>query len=817
MSRRYVEVALPPPLPRELTYAVPGEAIGDVRPGTVVLVPVQNRLVTGFVVGDTEPAASLSPGKIRDLVQVLDADSPLTPEVVDLCRWMASYYGAQIGSALAAALPPGVKLTTQRRVQLANGAPPPVEEGLGARIAEELSAGALKVTTLRRRLGRHGLEQALRRMQRSGRIDILPVLEDAEVSVRREQRVRVTDGKFAAATLPELDRRAPKQASCLRHVLERGSEPKKALVASGFGYAILRGLGSRGLIETVEEEIVRDPLAHLDGLADEPLEPNPDQQAVLEPVLEALGKRIYFPALLQGVTGSGKTLVYLRAAEQALRLGRGAIILVPEIALAWQMVRRFKGRFGDRVAVLHSQLSKGERYDTWRRLRRGEQRLVIGPRSAVLAPVADLGLVVVDEEHDGSYNQDDLENRHALSYSARDVALVRARMAGAAVLLGSATPSLESYWNALSGKYRTLSLPRRVDGRPLPEITVVDMRREPFQRRKTALFSKVLRQKIHDRLERGERIILLQNRRGFAPVVQCRDCGETVQCTHCRVCLTLHRSRSEELRCHYCDYRRPVPATCPGCGSEEVRETGIGTQQVESALLEQFPGIRVIRMDVDTTGWKGAHDRLVERFRAGEADVLLGTQMVAKGLDFPEVTLVGVISADTGLHLPDFRAAERSFQLMTQVAGRSGRGDRLGEVVVQTRLPEERSLIAAARQDFTGFAEEELAQRREAGFPPFGRLLLLRWRGPVQDQVEAAARRGTGMLSRSLPAGGAVLGPAPAPLALLRGNHRWQALLQGPSARLLRDWVGPVIDPMRESAGTHGVALTLVVDPQNTM
>ena len=817
MSRRYVEVALPPPLPRELTYAVPGESIGDVRPGTVVLVPVNNRLVTGFVIGDTEPSGSLSPEKIRDLVQVLDADSPLTPEVVDLCRWMASYYRAPIGSALAAALPPGVRLTTQRRVQLAAGPPPPVGDGLDSRIGGELSAGALKVTTLRSRLGRNGLEKTLRRMQRAGQIDILPVLEDAEVSVRREQRVRVTDAKSAAATLPELTRRAPRQASCLRYVLERGTESKKTLVANGFGYGVLRGLGSRGLIETVEEEILRDPLAHLDDLEDEPLEPNPDQQAVLDPVLEALEKRAYFPALLQGVTGSGKTLIYLRAAEQSLRLGRGAIILVPEIALAWQMVRRFKGRFGDRVAVLHSQLSKGERYDTWRRLRRGDQRLVIGPRSAILAPVADLGLVVVDEEHDGSYNQDDLENRHALCYSARDVALVRARMAGATVLLGSATPSLESYWNARSRKYRALSLPRRVDDRPLPDITVVDMRREPFQRRKKALFSKVLREKIQERLKRRERIILLQNRRGFAPVVQCRDCGETVQCTHCRVCMTLHRGAAEELRCHYCDYRRPVPPNCPGCGSEEIRETGIGTQQVEGALLEQFPGIRVIRMDVDTTGWKGAHDRLAERFRSGEADVLLGTQMVAKGLDFPEVTLVGVISADTGLHLPDFRAAERSFQLLTQVAGRSGRGDRRGEVVVQTRLPEDRSLAAAARQDFAAFAEEELSQRREAGFPPFGRLLLLRWRGPEQFQVEAAAHRGTGMLAGSRPAGGAVLGPAPAPLAQLRGNHRWQALLQGPSARVLKDWTDPVIDPMRESAGTHGVALSLVVDPQNTM
>ena len=826
MNQRFVEVALPPPLPRELTYAVPAEYADDVYPGTVVLVPVQKRLVTGFIIDDTTPPASLDLKKIRNIKQIIDAESPLTPEIVNLCRWMARYYVAPIGAALAAALPPGVKLSTQRRVQLTRVDKDVHGKSIGeskdklkVRILEQLQTnGTLKVTTLQRRLGRIGLEKVLQQMKRSGSIDILPVLEDAEVSVRLEQHLRITDPNNIAEKLPALTQRAPRQASCLRYILKHGTPLKKTVVDRGFGYGIIRGLVSRGLIETVEEERIRDPLAHLDVGPNHPLHPTDDQKTVLVPIIEALNERVFFPALLQGVTGSGKTLVYIQSAERALEQGRSTIVLVPEIALAWQMVRRFKAHFRDKVAVLHSQLSKGERYDTWRQLRRGKQRLVIGARSAILAPVTDLGLIVVDEEHDTSYNQDDRENTHAIAYSARDLALVRGRLSKAVVLLGSATPSLESFWNAQTGKYQSLSLPRRVDDRPLPKIEIVDMRKEPFQRRERTLFSLKLRKKIQDRLEKKERIILLQNRRGFAPVIQCSDCGESVQCLRCHVCLTLHRGQPNQLLCHYCGYSQPEPESCSQCGNVNIRKVGIGTQQVENALLEQFPGIRVIRMDVDTTGWKGAHDELVERFRAGEADVLLGTQMVAKGLDFPEVTLVGVISADTGLHMPDFRAAERSFQLLTQVAGRSGRGDHPGEVVVQTRLPEELALQAAARQNFTSFAEQELAERRESGFPPFGRLIMVRWWSQEQGKVEIVAQQATNLLMQSRPQmNTTVLGPAPAPLALLRGQHRWQALLVGPSAGSLREWAVKAIGQMRQIATASGVNMTLIVDPQNTM
>jgi primosomal protein N' (replication factor Y) len=833
-----VDVALPPPLSRQLTYRVPADLLGTVRLGSMVLVPVQGRLLTGFVVTPARPQTELAPSgpasqppsrgrTMRDIVQVLDADM-LAPDVIELCRWMADYYLLPLGAALATAIPPGIKMTSNRLVSLVTA---PADTNpvldledsrsfggeLETRICSELKKdGPLNVTTLQRRLGKSGMEPCLRRLSRVGHIEVRPVIQEAQVTVRHEQIVRLLDQAESRQQLAQLQVRAPKQGACLDYLLTHGDQPKKGLVARGFGYSVINELCARGLLETVAGEVVRDPLSHIVAEDALPLNLTDDQDRVLQPLLAALDEVKFHAFLLKGVTGSGKTLVYMRAAAHALAAGKSVIILVPEIALAWQMVRRFKSHFGSQVAVLHSQLSGGERYDTWRRLRRGEQRLVIGARSAILAPMRDLGLIVIDEEHDASYTQDDLESRQPTAYSARDLSLVRGRLASAVVILGSATPSLESFWNACSGKYELLELPNRVDDRSLPSVEVVDMRREPFQRKERSLFSHLLRTKMHDRLEKGEKILLLLNRRGYAPVVQCQSCGESVQCDRCRVSLTLHRAGSDRLRCHYCDFSCAVPELCPSCSSEEVRLEGIGTQRVEQALLEQFDGIRVIRMDVDTTGWKGAHDELVERFRRGEADVLLGTQMIAKGLDFPEVTLVGVISADTGLHMPDFRATERSFQLLTQVAGRSGRGKNPGEVVIQTCLPESPVIEAAARQDFDAFAALELEERRSAGFPPFGRLVVFRWRGANEEQVERAAKEGVSSLLLTA-AGASVLGPAPAPLAQLRGKFRWQALMVGATSQETRGAARRAIPELRSLAAQLDVEMAAVVDPQLTM
>ncbi len=818
MTRNYVEVALPPPLARELTYGVPDELADEMQPGALVLVPVVQRLLTGIVLGPAD-IGELSPGKIRNIVQILDT-SLLSPEVVEVCRWMAGYYIAPLGSALMAALPPGVKLSSNRLVQLRNT---PTEQDhndeLAAKVLDELTAnGPLKVSTLKRRLDSKGLEKSLRTLRRTGHVEIAPVLDDKRTRVLNERCYRLPDEETARTAIPEIEKRAPRQASCLHHLLAHPVSTRRDLIATGFSAAVLKGLEQRGLIEGFDEEVVRDPLAHIESGAPANLTPTPDQQQILDSLSAALDKNSFYPALLHGVTGSGKTLVYIRLVAQALASGRGSIILVPEIALAWQMVRRFKEHFGKQVAVLHSQLSAGERYDTWRRLRRGEQRVVIGARSAILAPVDNLGLIVVDEEHDTSYKQEDLDSSHPLSYSARDLALIRGQRSKAVVLLGSATPSLESYWNATTGKYHLHTLPRRVDDRPLPEVTVVDMKREPFQKKQRAIFSRELRLKMQERLERGEKIVLLQNRRGFSPFITCVSCGESVQCKSCRVTLTYHRSETApKTRCHYCDFQAPPPPFCPTCNSAELRFDGIGTQKVESALLEQFPGIRVIRMDVDTTGWKGAHDELVERFRHGEADVLLGTQMVAKGLDFPEVTLVGVISADNGMHMPDFRAAERTFQLLTQVAGRSGRGRTAGEVVIQTLLPDDQALRSASRQDYAAFSERELEERRQSGFPPFGRLMIFRWRGTDEDEVTKAAQQGVAALRRGLDQHALLLGPGPAPLARLRGHFRWQALLRGESVHLLHQLVAGALPTMRETAKNHATTFAINVDPLTMM
>ena len=819
MTERYVEVALPPPVARELTYRLPAEMDVEFGPGALVLVPVARRLLTGVVVSvSSDLSGDFRKDQIRNVAQILDPHA-LDEQLIDLCRWVADYYLSPLGSALMAALPPGLQRTSNRLVRLGEGGAQDGEyQGLEARLLAELrDRGPQKVTTLRRRLGVRDLEKSLRRLRSAGRIEILPALPEQKTRQRREQCIRLVDEQQARRALEEIGSRARRQIACLRHLLDCDEPPsRKALVDLGFSPAVLDALCARGLIERFDREVIRDPLGHIDQEPTEPLTPTADQQQALKALCAALDARLFYPALLQGVTGSGKTLVYIRLIAHALSQGSGAIVLVPEIALAWQMVRRFKAHFGDQVAVLHSQLSSGERYDTWRRLRRGDQRVVIGARSAILAPVADLGVIVVDEEHDSSYKQEDLESSHPLTYNARDLALVRGRRQGAVVLLGSATPSLESYLNARSRKYHLHLLPRRIDDRPLPRVEVVDMKQEPFQQKQRAVFSRPLRLKMRERLERGERIILLQNRRGFAPIITCVSCGEAVQCSSCRVSMTYHRAPAPEMRCHYCDLRQFVPQVCSSCGSAELRFEGVGTQKVEDALLEQFPGIRVIRMDVDTTGWKGAHDQLVESFRHGEADVLLGTQMVAKGLDFPEVTLVGVISADTGMHLPDFRAAERSFQLLTQVAGRSGRGEIPGEVVIQTLMPDDSALKAAAEQDFEAFVEPELAERREAGFPPFGRLIVLRWRGQDEDQVEQAAQGGTTCLRQLLDADADLLGPAPAPLARLRGFFRWQALLRGRSAQQLHALVSRAMASMR-AVCPGSVTFTVNVDPLTMM
>jgi len=521
---------------------------------------------------------------------------------------------------------------------------------------------------------------------------------------------------------------------------------------------------------------------------------NPDQERVVAATCYALDEHHPRTFLLHGVTGSGKTQVYIECIRHCLDAQRSAIVLVPEISLTPQIVRRFKSHFGERAQVVHSRMTPGERGDVWRLAREGKCRIVIGPRSALFAPLCDVGLIVVDEEHESSYKQYDATPR----YHARDVAIMRGQQENAVVLLGSATPSLESYANALSGKFVLLEMPDRVDHAELPDIHIVDMtaeRRSLYVQLKTSLppeererlrhfqqpaLSRLLREQIELRLKKKEGIILLQNRRGFAPFISCPDCGFVAMCDDCQVSLTFHLAK-RHLRCHYCGHVRPPYTVCPSCHSPEIALHGIGTQRVEEELEQTFPGARVVRMDLDTTSGKGAHDRLLRRFGNKEADILLGTQMVAKGLDFPHVTLVGVISADTQMLLPDFRSSERTYQLLTQVAGRAGRSHLRGEVLIQTSQPDHRTLVHILDHNYRGFFDEELAARSELRYPPISRLTLVEVKGESEEKVRILAEQ-IAMRLRQATGPFEVLGPAPAIIGKIKKMFRWHLVLRTPKA-----------------------------------
>lgn len=580
-----------------------------------------------------------------------------------------------------------------------------------------------------------------------------------------------------AAGAEALLRRAPAQWAAWRQVAAHPGLSAAELAERGIRPGALATLTSRGLLATVPRRVGRDPFGgvRLPAAAESPPPPTPEQAAALQRLAPALEGPAFEAFLLWGVTGSGKTEVYLRAIERVLAAGRQALMLVPEIALTPQTVASFRRRFGDRVAVLHSGLGPGARREQWWRIRRGELAVAVGARSAVFAPFPRLGLIVLDEEHEPSYKQEE-----APRYHARDVALWRARRLGVPLVLGSATPDLETFREAAEGRLVRLDLRSRVAGRPLPAVRCVDLRAEVG-----TVLAPPLVQALGRHLEAGRQAILFLNRRGFAPTVLCGGCGFVARCQACSVALCYHEAE-RALVCHYCAARRPPPSTCPRCGGHFLRLRGSGTERVAQEVQRLFPAARVLRMDVDSTGGRGAHHRIYEEFHAGRADVLVGTQMIAKGWDVAGVTLVGVVDADTALHLPDYRGAERTFQLLCQVAGRAGRGGEPGEVIVQTRTPEHYAVAAAARHDYEAFAAAELDLRRETGFPPYARLLRVLCWSPRAALAQAAARALAAAVSAALPPGVDLWGPAEAPLARLRGQHRWHFALRGPDGDQLR-------------------------------
>jgi primosomal protein N' (replication factor Y) len=803
---RLASVAVPVPLAERLTYRIP-DGLESPAVGARVLVPLGSRSVTGCVLAvDTvsDDDGQARGGELRDILDILDGEAYLPAGVLSLAAWVAEYYACGPGEAIAAAVPPFAWVESRRVVALTKDGEQRLVAGDVASLPGEQraavdaihAAGSVPVLTLRSRLSksqpldtRVPIESVVRALERGGWVSVSQVLDGERVTYKTERVLELTaQGHDVAQALvagqPTI-RMGPRQREL---VVALAAAPlglgAARLREMGLDLTGVRRPGLREFVASRVQRIERDPFTgpwgRTGGSAPEVGDLTVEQAKALDALFARLDARAFHVALLHGVTGSGKTEIYVRLAERAMAAGQTVLVLVPEISLTPAVAAAFRVRFGDRVAIQHSGLSGGERHDQWQRIRRGDVDAVVGTRSAVFAPLANLGLIVVDEEHDGSYKQDESPRYHG-----RDVAIVRAQQARALVVLGSATPSMESYAHALRGRYDLLTLERRVLDRPMAQVRTVNMREELAATGTESVLSRPLHDAIGARLDRREQVLLLLNRRGFSTSVFCRQCGGTLECPNCSVSLVVH-GRGLAV-CHYCNHAKRVPRTCPTCGGPFLDQAGFGTERVEAEVRQAFPSARIARLDRDTVRRRGVMADVLASFADRQLDVLIGTQMIAKGHDFPSVTLVGVISADVGLGLADFRAAERTFQLLTQVVGRAGRGDVHGEAIIQTLYPDHYSIQLACRQDFPAFFEKELEYRRAMRYPPTVALINGVVRGPsYAAAVEAAA--GLVARIRELIAGRpiAVLGPAPAPLARLRGEHRAQFFVKGhPGSRAL--------------------------------
>lgn len=804
---RFADVAVNSGLPHRqaFSYAIPSRLRVDV--GFGVYVPFGRRTLQGVVVRLTDV-----PGypEVKEVSGVIGEGPVVSPERVELALWMADYYLAPLFDAIALMLPPGFQrrpLTTvrplvQREELDALRLPPRQREVMEALLA----LGEASPEQLEKATGQRSVAVPVSLLERRGVVERRYALGRPAVGPKMVTVAALATAPEEALARAEAFTRARRYARALRLLAEAGEVTVTALrEATGIDRRGLAVLEREGLVSLREERIERDPLATMRV----PFRPLPELTPAQEAVYREIEASIRYPApgrprrfLLHGVTGAGKTEVYLRALRAAVDVGKRGLVLVPEIALTPQTVRRFAERFPGRVAVMHSGLSDGERYDQWHGIREGRYDVVIGARSALFAPQSDLGLVIVDEEHEWTYKQHDPPPR----YHAREVAEQLARLTGATLVLGSATPDLVSYHRAQTGHYRQLTLDERVratlgpggDVRlsttsALPPITVVDLRQE-LRTGNRSIFSRALQFALRRTLDRREQAILFLNRRGAAGFLQCRDCGHVPECSSCDIALTYHRE-ADRLVCHLCNRRRRVPERCLVCESPRIRLLGVGVERVEDEVRRLFPDARVLRWDRDVTGRRGAHERILAQFLAGEADVLVGTQMLAKGLDFPAVTLVGIVSADVGLHLPDVRAGERAFQVLTQVAGRAGRAALDGQVILQTYTPEHPAIEYAARYDYEGFYRHEIELRRRAGYPPFSRLLRLLFQHTSATYAFEEARRVERLLRAERDRRGLdieIRGPAPAYVARVRGRWRWQIVLKGlDPAELVRDFVLP--------------------------
>ncbi len=786
----FVEVALALPLRQTFTYRLPVGLRENVKTGARLLVPFGKRQLTGYAVAlhiRLSDDIEFEENTIKDALELIDEEPLITEEILRLTQWTADYYASSWGEVLKASLPAGINASVEQIVSItAEGrdelAKITTAKTIKTQVLRYLAeSGEIPTRELSNHFGTSATQRAVRELDKSGWITTFHRTLTAQVKPKRRKAVRLLAPENHQINNKPLN---DAQQKIIETLLKFDGEMlfTEVIEIADVGASSINTLAKHGILEIFVQEVLRDPLkdAKIPDILDLTL--TGEQETVLFEIEAALKLEKYKAFLLHGVTGSGKTEIYIRAMKHALDDGKSSMMLVPEIALTPVFSRRLRAVFGDEVAILHSNLSTGERFDEWRRIHRGHARIVIGTRSAVFAPLQNLGLLIIDEEHDGSYRQH--ENPF---YNGRDVAVVRANFSNSVVVLGSATPALETFHNSQTGKYEYLQLPNRIGNRPLAKAEIVDMRQVFKAIGKDTSFSQNLVEAIEETHAKGEQSIILLNRRGFSQFVLCRSCGETIRCRNCDITLTFHR-REARLICHYCNHREKVPHSCPQCKSHFLYFMGEGTEQIEDMLKRKFSHLRIARIDRDTTSRRKEMENILEKFSDGEIDMLVGTQMLAKGHDFHNVTLVGVISVDAGLALPDFRAAERTFQLLTQVAGRAGRGSLQGKVLIQTYYPEHYALKHAQTQNYDAFYAEEIEFRRKLAYPPFVALASILIKHTNYNYAFDNAQILKDCLQKANTDNSCrILGVAPAPLARLKNEFRLQILVKAKNRTKLRE------------------------------
>lgn len=782
-------------------YEIPERFSSVLTPGMRVIVPFGPRKIMGFVVAIVSESAF---SKLKPISEVLDLVPVLTEELLDLGKWLSKQTLSLSITALQVMLPQVLKSKYEKELVRVS------EESLSIEL-EHLFAGRDVVDFAEfeaSTLSYYQLQKAIE----AGDI-IVDYIVKSKITKKYETMVRpVLEVHLLQEALLDLSKTAKKQLAILDYFIEQPKEISQKLLLSKLHTTnnTVKALVDKDLLETYQKEVFRNPYDDASIVRTEPLQLTEEQEGAIKPILESLENHEHDVFLVHGVTGSGKTEIYLQAIQEVIKQGKEAIVLVPEISLTPQMVNRFKGRFGKNVAVMHSALSAGEKFDEWRKIQRKQVQVVVGARSAIFSPFENLGIIIIDEEHETSYKQEDQPRYHA-----RDVAIERGKNNNFPVVLGSATPTLESFARADKGVYKLATLKKRTNNKPMPEVITVDMREELHAGNRT-MFSRALMERIADCLAKGEQIVLLLNRRGFSTFVMCRDCGHVKECPHCDIALTYHKN-SNRLKCHYCSFEEAVPTICPECDSDLIRYFGTGTQRVEETLAQLIPEARVLRMDVDTTRRKGAHEKILNQFADKKADILLGTQMIAKGLDFENVTLVGVLTADSMLHLPDFRSSEKTFQLLTQVSGRAGRHELTGEVIVQTYTPEHYSIQLASEYNFEDFYQKEMGMRRAFQYPPYYYLALITVTHLNHVKVVQTAQQIVQQLQQKIQPKTVILGPTPSPIPRIKDRYRYQCMIKYKHEPELRRYIQEVNQYFAEDVRKNDLQILVDMQPYNMM